>query len=125
MPRLESLVKGGFYPFNADYLSHVSSLFAPTMNGGKIIDPCAGEGEALHHLSQAWNLTPYANELDYERAAACVEKFGAIQAVQGDIFQLRASSNGFVGAWVNPPYGQDLGGDEKRRELSFLKHSLK
>ncbi|MCL4876235.1 MAG: DEAD/DEAH box helicase family protein [Anaerolineae bacterium] len=125
MPRLTSLEKGGFYAFNPAYLPHVASLFAPTANGGRLLDPCAGEGDALQHLAQAWGLTPYANELDTERAAACLEKFGAAQAVQGDLFQLRASTNGFLMAWVNPPYTWDLGSDEKRRELSFLKHSLK
>ncbi len=125
MPRLTSLEKGGFYAFNPTYLPHVASLFAPATHGGKLLDPCAGEGDALQYLTQAWGLTPYANELDIERAAACLEKFGATQAVQGDIFQLRASSNGFLMAWVNPPYTWDMGSDEKRRELSFLKHSLK
>lgn len=125
MPRLTSLEKGGFYAFPDQYLPPIASLFTPATQGGKILDPCAGEGEALAHLSDAWNLTPYANELDLERAAACVEKFGAVQAVQGDIFQLRASTNGFVAAWVNPPYTSDMGGDEKRRELAFLRHALK
>ena len=114
MPRLTSLEKGGFYPFPESYLPHVASLFTPTANGGKILDPCAGEGDALKHLAGAWNLMPYANELDHERAAACVQKFGA---VQGDIFQLRASSKGFVAAWVNPPYNWDTGSDEKHRAL--------
>lgn len=125
MPRLTSLEKGGFYAFNPAYLPHVASLFAPATHGGKLLDPCSGEGDALQHLAQAWGLTPYANELDTERAATCLEKFGAAQAVQGDLFQLRTSINGFLMAWVNPPYTWDMGSDEKRRELSFLKHSLK
>lgn len=125
MSRLTSLEKGSYYPYPKSHLPHIASLFAPSPTGGRLLDPCAGEGDALHHLAQAWNLTPYANELDHDRSAACVEKFGTVQAVQGDIFQLRASSNGFVGAWVNPPYTHDLGSDEKRRELAFLKHSLK
>jgi len=125
LARLSSHEVGGFYEYPPNYLPHVASLFASAMNGGKLLDPCAGEGDALAHLSDTWGLTPYANELDHERTAACVEKFGAIQAVQGDIFQLRASTNGFVGAWINPPYTFDMGSEEKRRELSFLKHSLK
>ncbi|GIK64325.1 MAG: hypothetical protein BroJett018_21190 [Chloroflexota bacterium] len=125
MPRLTSLEKGGFYAFNPAYLPHVASLFAPAPNGGKLLDPCAGEGVALQHLAANWQLTPYANELDTDRAAACLEKFGPVQAVQGDLFQLRTSTNGFLMAWVNPPYTWDMGSDEKRRELSFLKYSLK
>jgi len=125
MARLTSIEKGGYYPFPEDYLPHVASLFTPTSHGGRFLDPCAGAGVALHHLSDAWQVTPYANELDHHRAAECRKVFGTTQAVQGDIMQLRTSSNGFIGAWVNPPYTHDLGGDEKRRELAFLKHSIK
>lgn len=124
MPRLAALEKGNFYPFPDDYLPHVASLFAPATSG-KMLDPCAGAGDALQYLARTWNLTPYANELDQDRAAACVEKFGPVQAVQGDLFQLRAAANAFACLWVNPPYTWDLGSDEKRRELSFLKHALK
>ncbi|MBZ0315293.1 MAG: DUF6094 domain-containing protein [Anaerolineae bacterium] len=125
MPRLTSIEKGGFYAFNPAYLPHVAALFAPATQGGRLLDPCAGEGVALKHLAASWHLTPYANELDTERAAACVAKFGAVQAVQGDLFQLRTSTSGFLMAWVNPPYTWDMGSDEKRRELSFLKHTFK
>lgn len=71
MPRLTSLEKGGFYAFPKEHLPAVASLFAPAPDGGRLLDPCAGEGRALQHLANAWKLTPYANELDSERAAAC------------------------------------------------------
>ena len=64
MPRLTSLEKGGYYAFPDEYLPAVASLFAPAAEGGRLLDPCAGEGRALQHLSSSWHLTPYANELD-------------------------------------------------------------
>ncbi|MBC7293794.1 MAG: class I SAM-dependent methyltransferase, partial [Thermoleophilia bacterium] len=91
MPRLTSVEKGGYYAFPDEHLPAVASLFAPAAEGGRLLDPCAGEGRALQHLSSAWRLTPYANELDTDRAAACQALFGPIQAVQGDLYTLRAS----------------------------------
>src|SRR5258708_15814659 len=125
MTRLTSIEKGGYYPYPEDHLTALASLFAPDTHGGKLLDPCAGEGTALNHLANAWNLRPYANELDTERAAQCVRLFGATQAVQGDLYQLRASTTGFVGLWCNPPYVWDKTGSDKRRELGMLKYSLK
>ena len=125
MTRLTSIEKGGYYPYPEDHLPALASLFAPDTHGGKLLDPCAGEGTALHFLADAWNLRPYANELDTERAAQCVRLFGATQAVQGDLYQLRASTAGFVALWCNPPYVWDKTGSDKRRELGMLKYSLK
>jgi hypothetical protein len=125
MTRLTSIEKGGYYPYPADHLPALASIFAPDTHGGKLLDPCAGEGAALHFLANAWNLKPYANELDTERAARCVKLFGTTQAIQGDLYQLRASTGGFVALWCNPPYTWDSTGSDKRRELGMLKHSLK
>src|SRR4051812_7801097 len=104
MTRLTSIEKGGYYPFPDEHLAAVASLFAPARHGGKLLDPVAGEGRALDHLARAWNLTPYANELDDQRAAQCKALFGQHQTVHGDIYQLKASNNSFTGLWVNPPY---------------------
>jgi len=126
MPRLTSLEKGGYYAFPDEYLPAVASLFTPAPDGGRLLDPCAGEGRALQHLSDAWKLTPYANELDTDRAAACQALFGPIQAVQGDLYTLRASLGSFPAIWLNPPYTWETGsGDDKRRELGMLKHAWK
>ncbi len=126
MPRLTSIEKGGYYAFPPEHLPAVTSLFTPAAGGGRLLDPCAGEGYALQHLAEAWKLMPYANELDTERAAACRTLFGPIQAVQGDLFTLRASLGSFSTVWCNPPYTWDMGGgEEKRRELAMLKHAWK
>jgi len=126
MPRLSSIEKGGYYAFPEEHLAAVTSLFTPAPSGGRLLDPCAGEGQALQHLAGVWRLTPYANELDTERATACQALLGPIQAVQGDLYTLRASLGSFPAIWLNPPYTWDLGNkDDKRRELAMLKHSWK
>jgi hypothetical protein len=125
MSRLTSIEKGGYYAFPDEHLAAVASLFAPANQGGKLLDPCAGEGRALEHLARAWNLTPHANEIDDTRAAACKALFGARQTVHGDLFHLKTSQASFTALWANPPYTWELSGDEKRREFSILKHCWK
>ncbi len=126
MSRLLSVEKGGYYKFPPKHLPAVASLFALVASGGKLLDPCAGEGEALEQLAAAWQLTPYANELDTDRARVCQARFGLTQAVQGDLYTLRASLGSFTAVWCNPPYTWDSSNTEdKRRELAMLKHSWK
>ncbi len=126
MSRLLSVEKAGFYPIPIEHLPAITSLFEPALHGGKLLDPCAGEGEALQHLAEAWGLQPYANELDTDRAAACQALFGPTQAVQGDLYTLRASLGSFPAIWLNPPYTFDMSNkDDKRREFAMLKHAWK
>src|SRR5438445_8812039 len=112
MTRLTSIEKGGYYAFPDEHLPALASLFAPSKRGGKLLDPCAGEGRALDYLARSWNLTPYANELDDARAADCKTLFGSKQTVQGDLYQLKASTASFVALWVNPPYQWQVTGNE-------------
>lgn len=125
MTRLTSIEKGGYYAFPDEHLPALASLFAPSVHGGKLLDPCAGEGRALKHLAEAWALKPYANELDNARAAEILRLFGPTQAVHGDLYQLRASTSAFTAIWCNPPYVWDVSGSDKRREFAMLKHSWK
>lgn len=125
MPRLESTAKGGYFPFDPKLLPFVASYVQPASKGGRLLDPCAGEGAALETLAQSWQLTPYANEVDPVRAADCLKRFGVSQAVKGDLFRLRASPSAFAALWVNPPYTDDTTGEEKRVEFSALKHAWK
>ena len=83
MTRLTSIEKGGYYAFPDEHLPALASLFTPARQGGRLLDPCAGEGRALDFLARTWNLTPYANELDNQRAAACKALFGPKQTVSG------------------------------------------
>ena len=62
MSHLQSQMKGGYYPLPSDQLPALASYFKAS-EGGRILDPCAGEGDALQHLAAAWGMTPYANEI--------------------------------------------------------------
>jgi hypothetical protein len=65
MPRLSSIEKGGF-AFPDEHLVAVVS-YSPAPDGGDLLDPVRVKA-ALQRLA-AWQLTPYANELDTDRAA--------------------------------------------------------
>ena len=125
MARPNSDAKAGYYPLSTEHLPGIAALITP--GAGRILDPCAGEGAALQHLASAWTLTPYANELDHVRAASCREKFGALNAVQGDLRELRASRHVFSVLCCNPPYSHDVteSRTDKRTELALLKASWK
>src|SRR5260221_5435781 len=104
MTRLTSIEKGGYYAFPDEHLPALASLFAPARQGGRLLDPCAGEGRALDFLARAWKLTPYANVIDTHRAAECKALFRPQPTVQGDMYQLNASQASLHGLWNHPAY---------------------
>src|SRR2546430_1501591 len=92
----------------------------------RLLDPFAGEGLFLEVAAKAWNVMPYANELDGDRAAACIERFGPKQAGQCDVERLMASTEAFGIVWANPPYDHDKTlKNSKRVEFALLRHSWK
>jgi 16S rRNA G966 N2-methylase RsmD len=126
MARLESKVIMGYLPIEERHYQALFSLVAPATPDHKLLDPMAGSGEFLQSASQAWNITPYANELDQARAQDCIRHFGPQQAVQGDVERLSASLEAFGMLWINPPYDHDAQAtDNKRVEFRYLRHCWK
>ena len=126
MSRLENKVVMGYFPFEERHYSALFSLVAPATPEVKLLDPFAGDGLFLDMAAKAWNVTPYANELDGQRADECLKRFGAKQAVRGDAERLSASTEAFGILWANPPYDHDTGGSgSKRIEFRYLRHSWK
>ena len=126
MARAESKMIMGYLPIEPKHHAAILSLVAPATHAVRLLDPFAGEGAFLDVAAQAWNVTPFANELDGERASACIARFGATQAVRCDVERLVASNNAFGGAWLNPPYDHDAGATgSKRVEFRYLRHAWK
>jgi hypothetical protein len=69
MARAESKMIMGYLPIEQRHYPTLLSLVAPATPAVKLLDPFAGEGAFLAAAAKAWNVTPYANELDGERAA--------------------------------------------------------
>jgi len=71
MSFLESQAKAGYYPTPEDLLPSIATFVKPRPEpcpeqsrravegpgkGGRLLDPCCGEGTAAAHLAKAWNL---------------------------------------------------------------------
>lgn len=126
MARAESKAIMGYLPIDTHHHPTILSLIAPATPATRLLDPFAGEGVFLETAARAWNVTPYANELDGERAAACIERFGPKQAVRCDVERLMASNEAFGIVWANPPYDHDkTAKNSKRVEFAYLRHVWK
>ncbi|MGF1506030.1 MAG: hypothetical protein ACFB51_13005 [Anaerolineae bacterium] len=83
----------GYLKIDEKHHAAITSLVAPATPAHRMLDPYAGEGEFLDVAAQAWNVTPYANELDGARAEQCISRFGPKQAVRCDAERVAACLN--------------------------------
>lgn len=124
--RAESKMIMGYLPIEERHYPALVSLVAPATPAVRLLDPFAGEGAFLEAAANAWHVTPYANELDGERAAQCIARFGPTRAVRCDVERLVASNNAFGLLWANPPYDHDKAAKgSKRVEFAYLRHAWK
>ncbi len=121
--RLEAQLKGGFYPCPLEAVSMVGALLRPIdVTQTNILDPCAGEGEAilcLAHCLQLSRAQVSAVELESSRAAVLAGKVP--HALAGVDFLLVGCTpiQAFSMIWCNPPFDSEVGGGT-RAELSFV-----
>jgi 23S rRNA G2445 N2-methylase RlmL len=126
MARAESKMIMGYLPIEERHYPALLSLVAPATPVVNLLDPFAGEGAFLEVAAQEWNVMPYANELDGDRAAACIARFGPTQTVRCDVERLVASNEAFGILWANPPYDHDkLAKASRRVEFAYLRHAWK
>src|SRR5713226_1804499 len=102
--RASGLAKAGYYATSDQALERLVQLLAPGAGTGvmRVLDPCAGEGHALDAVARHLDATPFAVELQRERASICRDRFP--YAIWGDAFRLRLTSYAFSLLWLNPPY---------------------
>ena len=152
--RLASIEKAAFYPTPTNVVEdlvrcHIR-LSPWTSAQTYILDPCAGEGQAVHTFAQALKSTQPANtsssvldmmdfcrrqihvkavEIDAERAAAASELLGAHNVLHSPIENVSAVGR-FSMMWLNPPYDQLPGlslihiSHEDRRLLCILRTGI-
>ena len=121
--RLAAQATGGFYPAHEQAIAQVVSfLHAPSAEPFTILDPCAGEGNAVRQFAELLNCpldSTYAIELDESRAEALGRTLpDAHVLAPADFFGCRASRNSFSFVWLNPPFDYAYGG--YRMEEQFL-----
>ncbi|MCC7165453.1 MAG: methyltransferase [Anaerolineae bacterium] len=118
MARLASIAKAGYYPTP----ERVTGLIARCVrlsngDGGKLLDPCCGEGIAAATIASACELESYGVELDLERANAASLRLDHVVAEDFDMVKIAREA--FELLWLNPPYDVVQG---KRLEHKFLTH---
>lgn len=125
MTHLASIARNGYYPFPPEFLPYAAKLVKPAnFVGARGFDLTAGEGDAIAFLANALNFTPYVNEYDYSRSSACTEKFGPLQSMRGDMFDLDISHRSAHFGWLNPPF-QYSSMSYGRTEINYFDFQMK
>ncbi|MCB0109423.1 MAG: hypothetical protein KDE53_26055, partial [Caldilineaceae bacterium] len=132
--RIAAAEKLGFYPTPPHTLQLITNLLKPAVHGGffRLLDPCAGEGEALAQVVSSLahptnTVASYGVELSDARAQAASEVLTS--CIQADWQDVTTSHNSFSLIWVNPPYDTEASSDvttkRNRLEYTFLRNTLK
>lgn len=125
--RPEARLKCGFYPCPPDAVYHVVRYLLRPQDGQRfaMLDPCAGNGEALHILATELECDMqdvYACELDNARASVLHSTFDCFRSrvlAPADYFGTSAPAKSFSLIWCNPPFDDEYGGGS-RVEREFL-----
>lgn len=118
--RLMNNVRLGYYPTDSVHVAYLKrSLRFPEGKQVNLLDPCCGEGNALHLLGAGESAVTYGAELDDSRAEAAQEQLDHV--AMGSYYYARISRSAFHLLFLNPPYLQLYGG--ARSEKRFLGES--
>jgi predicted RNA methylase len=117
--RTAGKMKAGFYPTPAEVVDLIADFIKRPLfhEGIRLLDPCAGEGEALRVLASRLGVKEtYGVELDQTRA----KQAGAVlkQVIPGSFESMKSAWRGFSLLFLNPPYDYDE--ESKRLEYKFL-----
>jgi len=126
--RLAGQARGGYYPLPPEMIPIIASRLEPPPPGHvfTIIDPCAGEGEAIAQLGSLLNCpapSTYAIELADDRAEKVKANLpGAKILAPCSFFGSRITYGSFSLAYCNPPFDDEIGGGQ-RVELTFCQRA--
>ena len=103
--RLAGIEKGGFYPYPPGMAEATASWLFPAPDGGRgrVLDPCAGEGEIAAAMGRLLNCETWGCELFPDRAEKAVERMDKCFATAWESCHLTDESVTVL--WLNPPYG--------------------
>jgi hypothetical protein len=129
--RPEARLKCGFYPAPPDAVAHIAQyLHAPAEDRFSMLDPSAGQGEAINQLAGLLDCEMrdvYAVELDNSRADSLhtlLDEHGSRVLAPADYFGTSAPAKSFSFIWCNPPFDDEYGGGS-RVEREFLEAATK
>ncbi len=116
--RPPAIEKMGYFPTAIHVVDLLKTYFTPAL-GGRLLDPCAGEGTAASILAKALSCVSWGTELSPARAALAAEKMDKVFNASWQTCHLTSESITLL--FLNPPYSHDRLGDQKRLEVEFLK----
>jgi len=116
-------LKMGYYPLPQSEGVKLRSLINYAQKAS-VIDPCVGQGAALHLVTSNAPVRRYGIELDAERAR--IAGASGIETIQGNTFDAIAKPESFSLLYLNPPYDSEIGSIANRRmEAVFLEHTYR
>jgi hypothetical protein len=116
-------LKMGYYPLPESEGVKLRSLLSYA-GPASVIDPCVGQGNALHLITSDAQVRRYGVELDAERSRIAGAK--GIETIQGNAFDVIARPESFSLLYLNPPYDSEIGTIGNRRmEAVFLEHTYR
>lgn len=123
MARLESVANAHYFPTSNVISRRLGSeINIQARNTIRILDGCAGTGEAVANFAQAIRtrseIRVFAVELDEGRAMECDSDKRIFKTLHGDFFDLVAVPESFDIMFMNPPYHHGMG---ERQEVTWLR----
>jgi hypothetical protein len=116
-------LKMGYYPLPESEGVKLRALLS-FAQAASVIDPCVGQGTALHLVSGCAEVRRHRVELDAERARIASSR--GIETIQGNAFDAVAKSESFSLLYLNPPYDSEIGSvANNRMERLFLDHTCR
>jgi len=124
--RLTGQEKMGYYPTPPETLRLLTALLKPEQGGLlRLLDPCAGKGEALAAAAdalkdQGGQVMTFAVELSHTRAADAAKVLDHV--IQATWWDVTTRNGAYSLLWLNPPYDWEYGeieGEKKRQRLEY------
>jgi hypothetical protein len=116
-------LKMGYYPLPESEGVRLRTLLS-FPQPASAVDPCVGQGTALHLVTGGAEVRRYGVELDAERAR--LASSSGIETIQGNAFDAMAKSESFSLLLLNPPYDSEIGSvANNRMERLFLDHTYR
>lgn len=127
MARPASVMKQGFYPAPAEAIAGIlRHLKRPPPGPGhvRVLDPCAGEGAALHQLGEGLGAALYAIELNTLRADRIRQAYPEVNLLGPCSYAgTRFTYHSWGLVYCNPPFDDEFGGGQ-REEEAFVRRAV-
>ncbi len=117
--RPPAIERMGYYPTDDPVIELIRTYLKPSVEKGRLFDPCAGEGKAASTLGKVLNCETWGVELSPDRAEKAQNVMEKVYQAPWQACVLSDESVSWL--YLNPPYEFDRFEGQKRLEWDFLK----